>query len=126
MILSFAGSPELAAALERANHHTLRSIPDIPAPSKIDVDFTFTGEGYRTGDVSASLRIKNNSASPRSIKVHMCAAAAYYTGVPANDLKENSLTALLEPHAGQFLFHLLEWWDYACVDFLASEAAPKS
>lgn len=93
------GSPELAATLERAKHHTLRSIPDIPAPSKTDVDFAFTGEGYRTGDVSASLRIKNNSTSPRSIKVHMCAAAAYYTGVPANDLKENSQTALLEPHA---------------------------
>ncbi|XP_029637138.1 protein-glutamine gamma-glutamyltransferase K isoform X3 [Octopus sinensis] len=93
------GSPELAACMEKAKKHALRSLPEIPAPSKSDIDFTFTGEGYRTGDVSASLRIKNNSASSRIISVHLCAAAAYYTGVPANDLKENSNNAQLEPHA---------------------------
>lgn len=98
--ISSTGSPQLAACMEKAQKHALRSLPEIPAPSKSDIDFTFTGEGYRTGDVSASLRIKNNSASSRIIAVHLCAAAAYYTGVPANDLKENSSNAQLEPHAG--------------------------
>ena len=66
-----------------------------------DVEFTFRGEGHKSGDVGVCLKMKNDSEDSRTVDVHFTAVAAYNTGVPAADLKEHSEAPVIEPHAGR-------------------------
>lgn len=90
-------------ATENAKKCCQRRLPVIVEQESHDIEFLFNGEGYRTGDISGTLKMKNNSSQSRTVDVYMCAAAAFYTGVAGNEIQDTSTSTVIEPLAGEGL-----------------------
>ncbi|XP_071091766.1 hemocyte protein-glutamine gamma-glutamyltransferase-like isoform X1 [Haliotis cracherodii] len=90
------GSGEQKEALDRAQRVCFRK-PITPLSTKEDMEFIFLGESLKSGEITATLKVKNDSRESRVIDVYISAVAAYYTGVSAVELKETSPTIVIEP-----------------------------
>ena len=100
-IPSYPGSAEEEEILEKAARLCFRTMPRQISNGTEDVEFTFKGEGHKTGDVNVCLKMKNDSGESRTVDVHFTAVSAYNTGVPAADLRDQTETPVIEPHAGK-------------------------
>ena len=108
-IPSYPGSAEEEEILEKAARLCFRTMPRQISNGTEDVEFTFKGEGHKTGDVNVCLKMKNDSGESRTVDVHFTAVSAYNTGVPAADLKDQTETPVIEPHAGKHALYLVAW-----------------
>ncbi|KAK7114916.1 protein-glutamine gamma-glutamyltransferase 4-like isoform X1 [Littorina saxatilis] len=93
------GSQEEADILKSAARLCFRAMPRQIVNGTEDMEFTFQGEGHKSGDINVTLKMKNDSGEARTVDVYLCFISAYNTGVPASDLKDHSECQVIDPHA---------------------------
>lgn len=106
------GSAEETELLKKTSRLCFRTVPRAITNGTEDMEFTFQGEGHKSGDVSVCLKMKNDSGEARTVDVYMSCTSAYNTGVPATDLKEHTNTVSIEPHAESDVTMSLKCADY--------------
>ncbi len=97
-----SGSGDQVAALAQAERICFRK-PATPIGTKEDMEFKFIGESCKTGEITVTLKVKNDSVESRVEDVYITAVASYYTGVSAVELKETSPTIVIEPSGGEIV-----------------------
>ncbi|OWF54544.1 protein-glutamine gamma-glutamyltransferase K-like isoform X1 [Mizuhopecten yessoensis] len=105
-------SQEYAAAMERANNLSCRNWKPIKSPGACDVDFTFSGEMKKNGDIHISLGMFNTSVESRVVEGNIVAISTKYTSVPATELRESTATNILEPASDGELSLTVKCSDY--------------
>ncbi|KAK7498048.1 hypothetical protein BaRGS_00010636, partial [Batillaria attramentaria] len=105
-------SPEEAEILEKTSRLCFRTMPRTITNGTEDMEFTFQGEGHKSGDINVCLKMKNDSGEARTVDVYIAYVSAYNTGVPANELKDNTSTVSIEPHAESDVTMALKCADY--------------
>ncbi|XP_064610806.1 protein-glutamine gamma-glutamyltransferase K-like isoform X2 [Liolophura sinensis] len=106
------GSKESKKVLEAAARQCFRRVPPIPDTNSQDVDFQFSGEGHRSGDIGVVLKMRNSSGESRIVDVNMCAVSSMYTGVPLNQIKESVVSTVIEPLSESQVVMSLKCSDY--------------
>ena len=114
------GTQEHTSATQRADTICFRHQAEVDPESPTDVKFVCVGESTKTGDVSFTLRVRNDAPDSRVVDIYLSAVASFYTGVPSVDIKDTATTIVIEPSGGRFLWEQGGSITYNYICFIAS------
>ena len=97
-----SGSKEERKAVENAIKYSSRKkdLSDVFHQDSQDVEFTYHGVTKPNADVEIIIDMKNVSAAERNVSLSVAITAAYYTGIPAEELTSEDVNVKLDASQG--------------------------